>query len=443
MIQQGNTDSEEGTRSKENTDSSRALRTLAQALLGACLMALAYAGYAGGREQFLAVASVSLLLLGSSALVGGTLGFLFGIPRMLQGEVKAPRATQPDVLPTDQAGSNRDSSPPPQAAPAPGSDYAANTNLEQISDWLTKILVGVGLTQIDGIKAGVISIIGYVQPALNGGVYGGPFAATLMLCGVVLGFLFGYLWTRLFLIGAFRVADRSGLENRIGLLAVQVKTATEKAEVAERQVDELKRRGQLDAEALHVIDSQLNPRSDVPAPSYQEIEKAIMDASYSVKVQIFYRARDLRSKTWRAPRSKPTMELTIPVFRALIAADTERRYHASHGQLAFALKDKEPPDDSEAEKEFTTAIDIRDKHGEGGWTFYELYRAVCRIRQDLNFSSDNASDDDLKALVLADLRHACLEEEAWQVAKNEPAIVDWCDKNSIPLTSLRDRPLRG
>jgi predicted secreted protein len=57
-------------------------------------------------------------------LIGGLLGFLFGIPRTLQQE--ASQATE----------QNRKDRPQE-------TNYAVNTNLDQISDWLTKILVGV------------------------------------------------------------------------------------------------------------------------------------------------------------------------------------------------------------------------------------------------------------------------------------------------------------
>ena len=412
---------------QENTDSRRALRTLAQLLLGAAGAALAYAGYAGGKEQFLAVATVSLLILGTSGLTGGTLGFLFGIPRTLQGDTKV--STQPEQPPS---GADPPTKPLTTTSSNAISDYGANTNLEQISDWLTKILVGVGLTQLTEIKAGVADVVAFVAPALGPATYAGPFAASLMLFGLILGFLFGYLWTRLFLIGAFRQADR------IGLLAAQIKTATEKAEVAERQVDELKRQGQLDAEALNLIDNTLNPRPNTPPPSQHEIEAAVLGASKSVKTQIYYRARDLRSKTWSDPSSKSTMELTIPVFRALIAADKDRWYHSSHGQLAYALKDKANPDYAEAVREFTTAIDIRDRLGEGEWSFYELYRAACTIMQDTDFASNRPSEDNTKLSVVNDLKRAFRDEEAWRVANSEHSIVAWCKLNAIAIASLRD-----
>ena len=415
---------------EENTESRRALKALANALLGAGITSVAYSGYAGGKEDFLAVASISLLLLGTSAFTGGILGFLFGIPRTLQGDPgKAASSSSPEAT---AKGSIQNPPAPLKLTTEPGTDYIANTNLEQISDWLTKILVGVGLTQLSAIKQGIGSIDASISPARGPVTYAGSFAVCALLFGLIVGFLFGYLWTRLFLIGAFRQADR------IGILTAQIKRATEKAEVAEQQVDELKRQVELDAEALNLIDRQLNPRPDTPPPAPKAIEEAVLNASKSVKTQIYYRARDFRSKTWSDPSSKAAMELTIPVFRALIACDKERWYHANHGQLAYALKDKTEPNYAEAEKEFTTAIDIRDRLGEIGWVFYELYRAVCIIKQDANFAGQQISDEKIRRRVVSDLKRAFEDEVAKHIARQDMVISEWCKLNTIDINSLKD-----
>jgi hypothetical protein len=44
-----------------------------------------------------------------------------------------------------------------------------NTNLEQVSDWLTKILIGAGLAELTSIPGGLDQCGGYVAPALGGG----------------------------------------------------------------------------------------------------------------------------------------------------------------------------------------------------------------------------------------------------------------------------------
>ncbi|NBD32497.1 MAG: hypothetical protein GVY17_05900 [Cyanobacteria bacterium] len=86
--------------------------------------------------QFLPNFAVSASVYGTVAIVavasligGGFVGFLFGVPRTLS-----------------QNGQENDPS---------SSAIQANTNLEQISDWLTKILVGVSLTQIKAILSAI------------------------------------------------------------------------------------------------------------------------------------------------------------------------------------------------------------------------------------------------------------------------------------------------
>lgn len=81
-----------------------------------------------------------------------------------------------------------------------------NTNLEQISDWLTKILVGVGLIQIKEIKNAVSGAAVYIAQGI--GEQHRTFAAALVVYFSVIGFLNGYLLTRLWLAGAFSRADR-------------------------------------------------------------------------------------------------------------------------------------------------------------------------------------------------------------------------------------------
>jgi hypothetical protein len=95
-----------------------------------------YFGFSSGAEPLTA----ALLLSAAALVVGVFLGFLFGIPRSLQTENSS------GTHPKEGAGTGAESN---QETPKP--QYKANTNLEQISDWLTKILVGVGLTQFNNI----------------------------------------------------------------------------------------------------------------------------------------------------------------------------------------------------------------------------------------------------------------------------------------------------
>ena len=72
---------------------------------------------------------LNLILGGAAGLVGALIGFIFGIPRALTNEASA----QPDGNPQ---------------LPENNKKSKTNTNLEQISDWLTKILVGATLASL-------------------------------------------------------------------------------------------------------------------------------------------------------------------------------------------------------------------------------------------------------------------------------------------------------
>jgi hypothetical protein len=93
--------------------------------LSACVWTLAVVGsvicYTG---LVFAKLSVGLLAAFAASAVGGMIGFLFGVPKG----------------PSDSNDQQRS-----------GFYYRPNTNLEQVSDWLTKIIVGVGLIQFRAI----------------------------------------------------------------------------------------------------------------------------------------------------------------------------------------------------------------------------------------------------------------------------------------------------
>lgn len=79
------------------------------------------------------------------------------------------------------------------------SGYRSNSNLEQISDWLTKILVGVGLVQIGQIGTAGGRLVRFLAPGLGGQPSSEAFAAALLVFFTTTGFLIGYLITRIFL----------------------------------------------------------------------------------------------------------------------------------------------------------------------------------------------------------------------------------------------------
>ena len=135
------------------------------------------------------------LLALAAAMVGAMTGFLFGLPRSARTDVVS---RDPNAPPGD---SQR------IAVESRAAGYRANTNLEDISDWLTKILVGVGLTQLTSIPTGFSSLVDAAKVALGVGSDAGVIAGSLMVGYVLIGFLSTYLWARTRLGLALRLAD--------------------------------------------------------------------------------------------------------------------------------------------------------------------------------------------------------------------------------------------
>ena len=134
------------------------------------------------------IIGAGLLIATASFMVGTLLGFVFAIPRALQG--------QRSETPTDQ----------PRSTP----DYQVNTNLEQISDWLTKILVGVGLVQLAKVPDYARKLGRSLAPCLGDAPCSAAIAVTLVVAFLVFGFLTGYLVTRLYVTGALKRAEGGG-----------------------------------------------------------------------------------------------------------------------------------------------------------------------------------------------------------------------------------------
>jgi hypothetical protein len=130
------------------------------------------------------------ILVGGAALASGALlGFLFGIPRAVQDAKVSDSPEQTDRL------------------------YQVNTNLEQISDWLTKIIVGVGLVELYKIPPKFVRLAAYVVPAFGSPLVSSGLAAIVLMYFAVIGFLGAYLWTRLLLTLEFTRADRAARQS--------------------------------------------------------------------------------------------------------------------------------------------------------------------------------------------------------------------------------------
>jgi hypothetical protein len=174
-------------------------------LLGIAIIASAL-GSAIGQDSsthsvqvFCQVLGIGIVVAGASAMVAWLLGLLFGIPRSITnspGQIPVP-APAAGVAPANSSSA---------AAPQPTS--RVNTNLEDISDWLTKTLIGVGLTQLTSLPHKLwqyASILDHASLKGQGG--GAVFILSIAAAGGAGGFWVGYVTTRTILTQLFNLFD--------------------------------------------------------------------------------------------------------------------------------------------------------------------------------------------------------------------------------------------
>jgi hypothetical protein len=118
------------------------------------------------KAEFFSVLGIGVLVSAAAGIFGVLIGFLFALPR-----------------------TTVDSSRP--------GPLSTNTNLDQVSDWLTKILIGLGLVQIGKLASGIDSLAETIAPGLGGAADSKTFALGLLVYWLIEGFLIGYLGTRI------------------------------------------------------------------------------------------------------------------------------------------------------------------------------------------------------------------------------------------------------
>lgn len=172
------------------------------------------------------------------------LGFLFGIPQYLAGT--------------------------PVGGDAPKkASYQPNTNLTQVSDWLTKIIIGVGLVQFSQLAKTIGKLGDSLSSSLGGSPTGKPYGIALVVGYFVIGFLVSYLYTRLRLQWAFAQADRGAFEEII------------------------EDRDNADKKLLRLSTQQLDPNRG--EPPRQELAEAFQNASAVARDQVVSKALEAKA----------------------------------------------------------------------------------------------------------------------------------------------------
>jgi hypothetical protein len=154
------------------------------------LYALTQEGWTRGVSMF---SHEALLSLAFGAL-GSLVGFLFGIPRRLRKSDTGSKRN----------GTNKDSTTAEHRKPR---NTLVKTNLEEVSDWLTKIILGAGLTQLIGLPTKMKQLGEYLAPRFENDAL---LPISIVMNSVVFGFFTGYVLTQLFLVTALKEAEAPG-----------------------------------------------------------------------------------------------------------------------------------------------------------------------------------------------------------------------------------------
>jgi hypothetical protein len=178
-----------------------------------------------------------------------------------------------------------------------------------------------------------------------------------------------------------------------------------------------------DAEALALLEMTLDPRANHPSPSLADLVNAMQRASPQVLVHAFTLAARNRRQSWRADKSK--MELSIPIFKALIECDKEGKYHRNHGQLGYALKDKTSPELEAAREALNVAI--RRRGPDVGYFLYEFNRVYCTVM----LSQTDLVDASVREAVVSDLKVLSAAPKLLRTLEGIDGVSRWLTANSI------------
>jgi hypothetical protein len=164
------------------------------------------------------VYSIAMLCSGAASFAGGLVGFLFGVPHSNADHESSTRIVHAalrngsqvehpgaDERPVETRAASGIAAA--ERAASRGSGLRRNTNLESISDALTKGLLAVGLSQLLNIGEWAGRVGSTLGTSLGPGTDGKVVALTVLTYGTVAGFLFGYLATRIYLTGVFERYD--------------------------------------------------------------------------------------------------------------------------------------------------------------------------------------------------------------------------------------------
>lgn len=271
-------------------------------------------------------AGFGVLVAGSAFIVGVLIGFLFGFPSLSDSK-GAPNNPPPKFLLYD-------------------------TNLEQISEWLTKVILGASLVELSRLPPLVSALSKYIAAAVEPRNFHGGHPAYSTTSAPVATAILGYFWC-------------------CGMLYGYIYTKYEVVATAQGRGD--------DTAALAAVDQWLSdPHGLGDDKTRARMMEVIRNATIAGKVRIF-----LKAEKYRKAGTEDANARALPIFQALVEADTQEIFHRNRSQYAITLMErkKDPNNPTEdwhrALDLLDDAIRIRDRSGDLGWREYEQLRAEC------------------------------------------------------------------
>lgn len=358
-------------------------------------------------------AGIAIMVAFAASFAGGLIGFLFGIPR--SGSRSTP--AQNDLL-----GIKVQRSP--------------NTNLEEISDWLTKVIVGVGLTQVPSIVDHTQKIVSFVASGMLldlGAASSHVLAGATLVYFSILGFIYVWMSTRLYLSAAMSMWDQlaeavtTAVKTEVSEHLPEISTKIS-SQLSDQLSGEIDKKISEERKVENLVTDYLEPGADLgplSAEAESAILSAIQNAPDTTKARIFYRARTVRYGIYKSKETDSLaqckLDRVIKVFQTLVKCDVNSRFHRNHAQLAYAYKLKERWED--AISEFNSAIKIRDQEETAtAYLLYEFNRAECYIKAHAQLSADET------AKVISDFKKAAEVESLKAAIRNEhPSFAKFLD----------------
>jgi uncharacterized membrane protein YwzB len=149
----------------------------------------------------------AFLLFVAAAAVGAVLGFLFGLPRARVADSTASENASASTF------------------------YLTNSNLIKVSDWLTTIVIGLGLVNLGKVVPALRSLGHALHAPLGGRPYAGAVGISVLIVGVLAGFILDYLWTSIRVRELLEEAER---QNQQTVPELRNQTLGEAREAASR-----------------------------------------------------------------------------------------------------------------------------------------------------------------------------------------------------------------